>query len=94
RHCRRWNCRCVECEAARTKHCHSPFKCYSRANNILKLLPPKWNPLVEQPNDEKWEPNKCPENSVTFENRITTKGTLADAFCIFTEGTTTNNLPD
>ncbi|KAJ3743618.1 hypothetical protein DFH05DRAFT_1373762, partial [Lentinula detonsa] len=31
---------------------------------------------------------------VTFENRVTTKGTLADAFRIFTEGTTTNNLPD
>ncbi|KAJ3749695.1 hypothetical protein DFH05DRAFT_1457443 [Lentinula detonsa] len=84
-------------EAAETGHLHKEkqSKCL-RENHEVKsvVLAPKWNPLVEQPNDEKWEPNECPENGVTFKNRITTKGTLADAFRIFTEGTTTNNLPD
>ncbi|KAJ3773360.1 hypothetical protein FB446DRAFT_837179, partial [Lentinula raphanica] len=94
RHSRRRNCRCVECVADRARRCNSPFKCYTRANEILRTLPPKWNPATEQPEELRGELDGHQEDGATFDNRITVEGTLADAFRIFTEGTTTNALPD
>ncbi|KAJ3714409.1 hypothetical protein C8R42DRAFT_632817, partial [Lentinula raphanica] len=94
RHSRRWNCRCVECVADRARRCNSPFKCYTRANEILRTLPPKWNPATEQPEELSGELDGHQEDGATFDNRITVEGTLADVFRIFTEGTTTNVLPD
>ncbi|KAJ3963514.1 hypothetical protein EV361DRAFT_784738, partial [Lentinula raphanica] len=92
RHCRRRNCRCESCTMARTQQCQSPFRCFSRANEIIRIIPPKWNPMENQPGDNVTEPNQGAENEVTFDKQITTEGTLADAFRIFTEGETTNTL--
>ncbi|KAJ3766253.1 hypothetical protein FB446DRAFT_654082, partial [Lentinula raphanica] len=92
RHSRRRNCRCVACVTARAQLCQSPFKCFSRANEIMRAIPPKWNPMGRQPSDENVEVNPNLGNEIIFDKQITTEGTLADAFRIFTEGETTNML--
>ncbi|KAJ3739259.1 hypothetical protein DFH05DRAFT_1407723, partial [Lentinula detonsa] len=92
RHSRRRNCRCTECATARTLNCKSPYKCFSRANEIMKTLPPKWNPTVGPQNEDRMDQNQALGEGIKFDYRITTEGTLADAFRIFTEGKTTNEL--
>ncbi|KAJ3817546.1 hypothetical protein F5880DRAFT_1492745, partial [Lentinula raphanica] len=92
RHSRRRNCRCIECETARARNCLSPFKCFSKANEIMRIIPPKWNPMEKQPSDENVEAHQNMEHEITFDKQITMEGTLADAFRIFTEGETTNTL--
>ncbi|KAJ3976609.1 hypothetical protein EV361DRAFT_789870, partial [Lentinula raphanica] len=96
RHTRRRNCRCNACETARNEnHCAAPYRCFSKANELLHTLPEKWNPTANLPEDS--EPNELhqpeTEGGITFDHRITTHGSLADAFRIFTHGTTVNTLP-
>ncbi|KAJ3753757.1 hypothetical protein EV360DRAFT_25337, partial [Lentinula raphanica] len=81
-------CRCTECTRARLQNCDSPFRCLTRAGEILRALPHKWNPSMQQPEDAD-EERELP-NGLHFDNRITTTGSLTDAFRIFTEGATTN----
>ncbi|KAJ3770096.1 hypothetical protein FB446DRAFT_647504, partial [Lentinula raphanica] len=95
-HKRRTNCRCAECKTARDeKGCPAPYKCMSKAMELIRALPPKWNPLSKLPEDD--EPDAIPgtgsRNSALFDWRLTTTGTLADAFRIFTEGETNDELP-
>ncbi|KAJ3748253.1 hypothetical protein EV360DRAFT_56961, partial [Lentinula raphanica] len=75
RHSRRRNCRCTACETARHEnHCEAPYRCFSKANQLLRTLPEKWNPTSDLPEDH--EPNElCPpetEGGITFDHRITT----------------------
>ncbi|KAE9397360.1 hypothetical protein BT96DRAFT_781096, partial [Gymnopus androsaceus JB14] len=76
-------------------NCRSPYKCYGKAAQLLNNLPEKWNPLVKQPEDS--EPDSLDasalENGEVFDWRLTTKGTLADAFRIFTEGEKSTAVP-
>ncbi|KAJ3824667.1 hypothetical protein F5880DRAFT_1479747, partial [Lentinula raphanica] len=95
-HKRRSNCRCGECKKAREEHgCTAPFKCMTKAMDLIRALPPKWNPLSKLPED--FEPEELPKtddkNSEFFDWRISTKGTLADAFRIFTEGAEVHEIP-
>ncbi|KAJ3766748.1 hypothetical protein FB446DRAFT_617746, partial [Lentinula raphanica] len=96
RHSRRRNCRCTACEAARTEnHCEAPYRCFSKANELLQTLPEKWNPSSILPEDhepDELHPPDVNEGS-TFDHRITTHGSLADAFRIFTQGNTCNTIP-
>ncbi|KAJ3714177.1 hypothetical protein C8R42DRAFT_591672 [Lentinula raphanica] len=63
---------------------------------LVRSLPPKWNPLSTLPED--YEPDSLPEpedkNSSNFDWKITTTKTLTDAFRIFTEGDQCKELPD
>ncbi|KIK67643.1 hypothetical protein GYMLUDRAFT_115212, partial [Collybiopsis luxurians FD-317 M1] len=96
RHTRRRNCSCEACKNVRTQHgCQAPYRCYQRATELLNALPPKWNPTAPQPEDYEPEELTQPavEGGVVFDHRITEKGSLADAFRIFTTGTRTNGLP-
>ncbi|KAJ3820011.1 hypothetical protein F5880DRAFT_1445093, partial [Lentinula raphanica] len=95
-HKRRSSCRCAECKRAREEQgCSAPFKCMTKAMDLIRTLPPKWNPLSTLPED--FEPTELPnaedENSQFFDWRITTHGTLADAFRVFTEGTSGHEIP-
>ncbi|KAJ7615151.1 hypothetical protein DFH06DRAFT_925286, partial [Mycena polygramma] len=90
-HRNRYNCSCNECTTTRTEcpECPNPHKCYVKARALLNSLEDKWNPLLVQPEDYEDGPQDPPQLSgseVLFNPKITTKGTLANAFRIFTEG--------
>ncbi|KAJ3991728.1 hypothetical protein F5050DRAFT_1580906, partial [Lentinula boryana] len=96
RHGRQRNCRCTACAAARTEnHCEAPYRCFSKANKLLQTLPEKWNPLSILPEDHEPDELHPPDinEGTTFDHRITTRGSLADAFRIFTQGETSNTIP-
>ncbi|KAJ3978958.1 hypothetical protein F5890DRAFT_1422050 [Lentinula detonsa] len=67
RHSRRRNCRCTECATARTLNCKSPYKCFSRANEIMKTLPPKWNPTVGTQNEDRTDQNQALGEGIKFD---------------------------
>ncbi|KAJ3963297.1 hypothetical protein EV361DRAFT_813500, partial [Lentinula raphanica] len=97
RHTNRRNCRCAACSAIRnTTDCPHPNKCMTKAHDIIKLLPPKWNPLSRLPEDYEPVPTEQSERRTanTFNSRVTTHGDLSDAFRIFTEGEACEDLPD
>ncbi|KAF5359907.1 hypothetical protein D9758_013997 [Tetrapyrgos nigripes] len=53
---------------------------------LLDILPQKWDPRREQPEDYEKEPHITNERNTTyFDNRVTTNGTLGDIFQIFTD---------
>ncbi|KAJ3971321.1 hypothetical protein EV361DRAFT_800326, partial [Lentinula raphanica] len=96
-HKRRTNCRCAECKKAREEHqCPAPFRCMSKAMELIRSLPPKWNPFSTLPED--YEPASLPNpesrNSSNFDWKITTSTSLTDAFRIFTDGETHTDLPN
>ncbi|KAJ7763816.1 hypothetical protein B0H16DRAFT_1311066 [Mycena metata] len=90
RHQSAWNCRCAACTGTRHTHpqCEDPNACFRRAKLMVDSLLPKWNPMLPQPED--WEAGfnvdapQDPEAKV-FNPKVTTYGTLADTFRIFTE---------
>jgi hypothetical protein len=85
------NCRCTTCVEFRNTGCRDPNRCMRRARDILSSLLPKWNPLLPQPEDWETEMEDIPppdEDTKVFDGRVTTTGTLADAFCIFTDKAT------
>ncbi|KAJ7858875.1 hypothetical protein B0H13DRAFT_2356350 [Mycena leptocephala] len=88
----RRNCACVNCVSTKTEspQCTNPHKYYLKARALLNSLDDKWNPLRPQPEDDENEPLSEPialePNEVFFDPKITTKGTLADTFRIFTDG--------
>ncbi|KAJ7783977.1 hypothetical protein DFH07DRAFT_681745, partial [Mycena maculata] len=94
RHTARKDCHCVACNDARaTVGCNTPFVCFKKARDMIKLLPRKGNPLRAQPEDREEDDhhnNKRDtatheeEGTVTFDHRVT-QGTLPDAFRIFVE---------
>ncbi|KAJ6532977.1 hypothetical protein B0H19DRAFT_965261, partial [Mycena capillaripes] len=89
RHRSAWNCRCDACQNTRLNHpqCRDPNACFKRAKLMLDSLLPKWNPLLPQPEDWETDLERVPtqdENTETFNPKVTTHGTLADTFRIFT----------
>lgn len=85
-------CKCASCAYLREAvGCNSPHLCASRAQAMLRSLPPKWNPQAEQPEDyeghemEELEKEGLGEDLVPFDRRVTTHGDLGQAFRIFTE---------
>lgn len=95
RHTGRRNCRCAGCASLRLVDCICPYKCMRKATELLSKLPLKWNPMSRLPED--LEPENLPETGSEhadyFDWRITTKGTLADAFRIFTNGDRSEEIP-
>lgn len=89
-------CRCQRCVIARGQGCTNPNKCYKRAEILLRALPPKWNPLHEQPEDSEPPVETSEDNGAqqdrgierTFNKNLTDPGTLADAFRIFNDSET------
>jgi hypothetical protein len=56
---------------------------------LLNSLEDKWNPLIPQPEDYENIPREALQldtKEVLFNPKITTEGTLSDAFRIFTNG--------
>jgi hypothetical protein len=69
--------------------CQNPNACYSKARDLLNALEEKWDPREPQPEDH--EEYHAPEaeadqETVDFDPGITTHGTIADTFRIFTRG--------
>ncbi|KAJ3849549.1 hypothetical protein EV368DRAFT_28266, partial [Lentinula lateritia] len=88
--------RCTACTKIRQEtECTHPNRCYIQAQELLSLLPQKWNPTGRLPED--YEPKELEksalEHSENFDWRITTQGSLADVFRIFTDGDKCNDLP-
>ncbi|KAJ7601723.1 hypothetical protein DFH06DRAFT_902622, partial [Mycena polygramma] len=87
-----FNCKCSSCQVSRAiTGCLHPNKCYAKAREMLNSLEYKWDPRMMQPED--WEEHQKPAEQdggdpavVEFDSRITTNGTLGDAFRIFTDG--------
>ncbi|KAK7029102.1 hypothetical protein R3P38DRAFT_2407535, partial [Favolaschia claudopus] len=93
RHTHRVDCRCAACRVTRAiTGCGHPHKCYLKAQALLNSIEDKWDPRVMQPEDyirknllRDQEPTAHEdENTADFDTRVTTKGTLADVFRIFT----------
>jgi ribonuclease HI len=64
-------------------------KCHRKAKQMLDSLEPKWNPLNTQPEDYEEAPTphiELESGEKVFDTRITTRGSLGDAFRIFTDG--------
>ncbi|KAJ7142127.1 hypothetical protein C8R43DRAFT_954469 [Mycena crocata] len=87
-------CRCDTCRQTRIETgCQNPHQCYSRARSLLDALHAKWDPLKPQPED--YEEEQTPREglgpeTVDFDSRITTRGSVADTFRIFTKGSRRN----
>ncbi|KAJ3744964.1 hypothetical protein DFH05DRAFT_1372916, partial [Lentinula detonsa] len=66
-----------------------------KPKELLQTLPEKWNPLSVLPKDHEPDELHPPDinEGITFDHRITTRGSLADAFRIFTQGETSNAIP-
>ncbi|EIW58327.1 uncharacterized protein TRAVEDRAFT_124116, partial [Trametes versicolor FP-101664 SS1] len=91
-------CVCTDCEAQVTQsRCANPHRCYIRAKQILDLLPPKWDPRKEQPEDyededDAWAKELGIEAEVV-DRRVTTKGQLSETFRVFTDGRPLSRTP-
>ncbi|KAE9385266.1 hypothetical protein BT96DRAFT_755928, partial [Gymnopus androsaceus JB14] len=86
-------CECVDCNKIREMYeCDHPHGCARQATKLLDTLPPKWDPRSELPEDYQ----EAPGVKALFDNRVTTRGSLADIFRIFTDDKlpTTNQLPN
>jgi ribonuclease HI len=94
------DCSCATCQMSREiTGCQHPNECYIKAQELLNSLENKWDPRVVQPED--YEEYQTPSegddpNVAEFDARITTDGTLADTFRIFTRGymNNTHTAPD
>ncbi|KAL1661999.1 hypothetical protein GGF50DRAFT_35622, partial [Schizophyllum commune] len=94
---RRRACACETCERYRNEDkCDFPDACFERAEQFLNTLPGKWDPRGEHPED--YEPQRDTRRrrreQTHFDRAVTTRGELANAFRIFTEGTTCNRRLD
>ncbi|KAE9390221.1 hypothetical protein BT96DRAFT_784954, partial [Gymnopus androsaceus JB14] len=78
--------------------CQHPHDCIRQATKPLHILPPKWDPRQERPEDYQklQEITDDNENRINFDNRVRTNGSLADIFRIFTnkDSPMTNELPE
>ncbi|KAJ7260239.1 hypothetical protein C8J57DRAFT_984574, partial [Mycena rebaudengoi] len=83
-------CGCASCSFTRVvTGCENPGLCYEKCKAMLDVLDEKWDPRYKQPEDD--EDNIAPQanndpDTVEFDPRITTHGTAADTFRIFTMG--------
>ncbi|KAJ7141887.1 hypothetical protein C8R43DRAFT_892320 [Mycena crocata] len=90
RHKKLDRCKCETCtEVRETTGCRYPHSCYVKARALLDALHAKWDPRRPQPED--YEAAQAPralqdDESIEFDPTITTHGTIADTFRIFTKG--------
>ncbi|KAK7015250.1 hypothetical protein R3P38DRAFT_2543738, partial [Favolaschia claudopus] len=91
RHTNCIDCHCTACQLTRAiTGCNHPNQCYHKAQEMINSLEDKWDPSIPQPED--LEHLRQPadqgdeEDTVEFDPRVTTRGTLADVFRIFTDG--------
>ncbi|KAJ7604662.1 hypothetical protein DFH06DRAFT_1020709, partial [Mycena polygramma] len=87
------NCRCGTCQLTKAlTRCKNPHQCYTKARELLDGLEAKWDPREPQPED--YEDDQKPQNegdeTAEFDSRITTHGTVADTFRIFTNDSPAN----
>jgi hypothetical protein len=77
-------CRCATCRITRAiTGCKNPHQCYSKARDLLDALEEKWDPREPQPEDYEDElvhEEGTDEETVEFDARVTTHGTIADTF--------------
>ncbi|KAJ3797676.1 hypothetical protein GGU11DRAFT_656639, partial [Lentinula aff. detonsa] len=100
-HCPTSTCECKDCKEMQLKWgCKHPHGCTRQAAKLLDTLPPKWDPRSVLPEDYQLKPKNTlqfPDSDKwkPFDNRITTSGTVAEIFRIFTDKNTepTNLLP-
>ncbi|KAJ7248903.1 hypothetical protein B0H12DRAFT_1301687 [Mycena haematopus] len=89
-HTNRVDCPCASCQVTKAiSGCRHPSTCYMKARDLLNSLAYKWDPWLMQPEDyEEYQAprEKTNPDAADFDARITTRGTLADTFRIFTEG--------
>ncbi|OSC96466.1 hypothetical protein PYCCODRAFT_1350802, partial [Trametes coccinea BRFM310] len=92
-HDRNSRCECDRCTSLRLENgCVDPDACYRRAEEFLNTLPQKWDPRGEHPEDHESalttravELYEHTEGRVEiFDRRVTTHGTVGDAFRLFT----------
>ncbi len=86
------NCRCEGCVNLRLNEgCKNPHLCMSRARDMIRTLPRKWNPTETQPEDYKKETmaklhaEGLSDELIPFNRCVTTSGDLGQVFRIFTE---------
>lgn len=93
-HWKNRNCTCTECTNDRNMGCENLHKCAAEALTRLNLIPPKHNPLKQEPLDCLSLTRSCKQRNVqaretngaiTFDPSITCKGSLAECFRIFTD---------
>ncbi|KAH9853407.1 hypothetical protein C2E23DRAFT_728910, partial [Lenzites betulinus] len=91
-HSRLGGCRCDRCTYLTSElGCTDPQRCYERATQFLDALPPKWDPRGEHPCDYEDAAHTAaaelfPSDDgtpVIFDRRVTTDGTLTNAFRVF-----------
>ncbi|KAJ3851382.1 hypothetical protein EV368DRAFT_17452, partial [Lentinula lateritia] len=85
------SCQCTECTELREAYnCQHPHGCMNQALKLLNTLPEKWDPRSELPEDYQIKPvlTDTTDSGVTpFNANITTTGSLANIFRIFTDQT-------
>jgi len=88
------NCTCQECRNNRSTGCENPHKCAAEALARLNLIPPKHNPMRQDPPDRmsltrtqklRNERAKQDNGEIIFNPLITCKESLAECFRIFTD---------
>ena len=80
------NCLCKGCvEAGDEKGCENPPACFKRARQLLSTIPPKWNPKTG------WIDDGRPLSKL--ERGMVCTGGLQEIFRVFTQGQTSNLLP-
>ncbi|KAJ6541344.1 hypothetical protein B0H19DRAFT_958570, partial [Mycena capillaripes] len=100
RHKFRVDCKCSACRVTKAiTGCRHPHLCFQKSRELLDSLEEKWDPRYMQPEDfEEYQTPTAEADSETaeFDSRVTTDGTLADIFRIFTENNSTgsNRAPD
>ncbi len=87
----RATCKCENCTRLKlSTHCKNPHRCAMRARDMLNTLPAKWDPRRRQPEDyetkemEDLRHEGLSEDLIPFDRRVTTHGSLGNAFRIFT----------
>ncbi|KAI0772297.1 hypothetical protein BD413DRAFT_474178, partial [Trametes elegans] len=84
-------CNCPTCERMIIDfRCSNPHRCFTRAAQFLNLLPSKWDPRGEHPED--YEDTQMEETltegiqeATLFDRRVTTHGFEGSIFRIFTD---------
>jgi ribonuclease HI len=94
RHRPRKNCNCATCRITKAiTGCKNPDRCYGKARDLLDALEEKWDPREPQPEDYENEEDpgeETNEETFVFDAKVTTHGTIADTFRIFTNATPKN----
>ena len=88
------NCTCRECSNDRDLGCRNPHKCVKEALVRINLIPPKHNPMTQEPPDGmsltrsrklRNERARLTNGEITLDPSITCKESLTECFRIFTD---------